>query len=146
MASAPMQRTGFLMLDFKKKRTDTRLHATVGLPPIQSSPYRLTRPRQHNNSQRQLYTIDLSVFRAAFAEPIAHKYHLVPFKRMWMTASGEEVRVVDELYTADAWINAHDTLQKQPKEPGCELEKVVAPAMGSIAQIFWRCSLLVELP
>ncbi|KAF8219268.1 hypothetical protein L208DRAFT_1341883, partial [Tricholoma matsutake] len=46
-----------------------------------------------------------------------------------------ETHVFDEVYTGDAWIKAHDNLQKQPNELECNLEKVIAGLM------FWSDSM-----
>jgi Plavaka transposase len=45
-----------------------------------------------------------------------------------------ETRVFNEAFTSDSWIEAHDGLQKQCNEPGCQLEKVIAGLM------FWSDS------
>jgi len=41
----------------------------------------------------------------------------------------EPVRVYRELYTSKAFIEAHHFLQDAPKEPGCDLSRVVAGLM-----------------
>ncbi|KAF9240183.1 hypothetical protein BU15DRAFT_74100 [Melanogaster broomeanus] len=79
-----------------------------------------------------IYRPLIDVIRSAFAEPIAKSFHLYPFKRLRKHSSLQtEERVYDELYTSDAWLKAHDVLQKQSNEPGCELEKVIAALMFS---------------
>ncbi|OSX57456.1 hypothetical protein POSPLADRAFT_1050105 [Postia placenta MAD-698-R-SB12] len=76
------------------------------------------------------------VIRSAFAEPLARQFHLFPFKRLWQSTSASHTeRVYDELYTSDAWLQAHDDLQRQPPEPGCQLERVIAGLM------FWSDSM-----
>ncbi|KAF9465231.1 hypothetical protein BDZ94DRAFT_1348997, partial [Collybia nuda] len=63
------------------------------------------------------------------------QFHLSPFKRIHVNPStGKETRMYYEVYTSDAWIAAHDKLQKEPNEPGCKLEKVIAGLM------FWSDS------
>ena len=47
---------------------------------------------------------------------------------------GKETRLFDEVYTSEAWEKSHNLLQKQPPEPGCKLEKVIAGLM------FWSDS------
>ncbi|KAH7917408.1 hypothetical protein BV22DRAFT_1026375, partial [Leucogyrophana mollusca] len=74
----------------------------------------------------------VQVIKSAFSEMSAKAFHLSPFRRFWRhPVSGAESRVYDELYTSDAWIKAHDALQKQPPEPGCTLERVIAALMFS---------------
>lgn len=63
------------------------------------------------------------------------QFHLSPFRRIHIDPSTrKETRIYDEVYTSDAWIEAHDKLQKRPNEPGCKLEKVIAGLM------FWSDS------
>jgi Plavaka transposase len=76
----------------------------------------------------------IEVIKAAFSDEAAAKFHLTPFKHFWQSVTGREVRVYDEVYTSDAWLVAHEKLQRQPAEPGCKLEKVIAGLM------FWSDS------
>ena len=70
------------------------------------------------------------VIRVAFTEKAAKWFHLTPFKRIWKSPlSGQEQRVYDELYTSDTWITAHDEIQKQRREDGCKLERMIAGLM-----------------
>jgi hypothetical protein len=71
----------------------------------------------------------VQVIKAAFAEVTALQFHLTPFKRFHTTASGTDERVYDEVYASDAFIEAHNVLQKSPREPGCTLERVIAGLM-----------------
>ncbi|EGO25512.1 hypothetical protein SERLADRAFT_368908 [Serpula lacrymans var. lacrymans S7.9] len=68
----------------------------------------------------------IEVIKEAFSSPLAKKFHLFPFKQFFQANSTAPVeRVFDEVYTSDAWLQAHDNLQKQPPEPGCNLERVI---------------------
>jgi hypothetical protein len=72
----------------------------------------------------------VAVIRAAFADVQANSFHISPFKRLWKDPlDNHEERIYDELYTSDAWLQAQDDLQRQPKERGCSLERVVAGLM-----------------
>jgi Plavaka transposase len=71
----------------------------------------------------------VDVIKSAFSEPIAHKFHFSPFKQFVKPANGPQMRVHGEAYTSDAYLKACDDLKKQPSEPGCKLEKVVASIM-----------------
>jgi hypothetical protein len=76
-----------------------------------------------------------AVIHAAFSEAASKWFHFTPFKRFWKSpVTGQEQRLHDELYTSDAWIQAHDDLQKQRRDDGCKLEKVIAGLM------FWSDS------
>jgi hypothetical protein len=70
-----------------------------------------------------------AVITSAFSSDQASKFHFTPFKRF-----KHNERVWDELYTSDAMLQEYETLQRQPSEPGCKLEKVVASLM------FWSDS------
>jgi Plavaka transposase len=77
----------------------------------------------------------IAVIHAAFSEATSKWFHFTPFKRFWKSpVTGQEQRLHDELYTSDAWIKAHDDLQKQRRDDGCKLEKVIAGLM------FWSDS------
>lgn len=72
----------------------------------------------------------VAVIRAAFADIQSNAFHISPFKRLWKDPlCNHEERVYDELYTSDAWLEAQDNIQRQPKEYGCSLERVVAGLM-----------------
>lgn len=72
----------------------------------------------------------VSVIKSAFSDVSAKSFHLFPFKRIWQPPfGGSEQRVHDELYTSDSWIQAQEALNKQPPEPGCKLERVIAALM-----------------
>lgn len=76
-----------------------------------------------------------SVIRDTWSSTTSRRFHLTPFKRIHVNPStGQKTRLYDEVYTSDAWIEAHDKLQKQPNDPGCKLEKVIAGLM------FWSDS------
>ena len=77
----------------------------------------------------------VEVIKAAWSEESAKNFHLSPFKRMHIHPKTKtETRIYDEAYTSDVWMDAHDALQKQPREPGCNLERVIAGLM------FWSDS------
>jgi hypothetical protein len=75
------------------------------------------------------------VIKSTWESVASRDFHLTPFKRIHIhPTTGKETRLYDEVYTSDAWIEAHDQLQKQPNEPGCTLEKFIAGLM------FWSDS------
>lgn len=72
----------------------------------------------------------VEVIRAAFSDAQAGAFHLLPFKRLWKDPlDGHKERIYDELFTSDAWLEAQDGIHKQPKEPGCSFERVIAGLM-----------------
>ena len=76
----------------------------------------------------------LSVMKSALTDVTALQFHFSPFKRLWSTPGGKEERCFDEAYTSDAWIKAHNDLQKQRNEPNCKFEKIILGLM------FWSDS------
>ncbi|KAH9828720.1 uncharacterized protein C8Q71DRAFT_719102 [Rhodofomes roseus] len=72
----------------------------------------------------------IEIVKSAFVEPIARRFHLFPFRHFWKSSlTGKVERLYDELYTSDAWIKAHDDLQKVQRSDGCKLERVIAGMM-----------------
>jgi hypothetical protein len=62
-------------------------------------------------------------------------FHYQPYELLWHRGqSGGPIRVHGELYTSEAFIQAHRELQESPPEPGCDLERVV------VALMFWSDS------
>lgn len=54
------------------------------------------------------------------------RMHLEPYRSYWTRpGTSQTERIFDEIYTSDAMLEAHETLQRQPQEPGCTLERVV---------------------
>jgi len=52
--------------------------------------------------------------------------HLEPYEIFWQPSdAAEPVRVHGELYTSEAFLEAHCELQDSPREPGCNLPQVV---------------------
>ncbi|KAF8150475.1 hypothetical protein K438DRAFT_1624174 [Mycena galopus ATCC 62051] len=76
----------------------------------------------------------VEVIKTAFTDISSRNFHLAPFTKLYKSASDTITRIYDELYTSDAWIEAHNLLQKQQPEPGCKLERVIAGLM------FWSDS------
>ena len=63
-------------------------------------------------------------------------FHLLPFRHIYVDPkTGKETRIFDEVYTSESFEIAHNNLQKQPPEPGCKLERVIAGLM------FWSDSM-----
>ena len=73
----------------------------------------------------------VSVIREKILRPSSHPHHhLEPYELYWQpNQASKPVRVHGELYSADAFIEAHRDLQDSPGEPGCELPRVVVALM-----------------
>ena len=73
----------------------------------------------------------MSVIRERITRPSVHPHlHFEPYKLFWQpNAAAEPIRVHGELYTSEAFIEAHNELQEQAPEPGCNLPRVVLGLM-----------------
>lgn len=62
-------------------------------------------------------------------------FHYQPYELLWNGGPTKKpIRVHGELYTSEAFIQAHRELQESQPEPGCELERVI------VALMFWSDS------
>jgi len=75
----------------------------------------------------------VEVIKERVSDPhTAAQIHLEPYELLWKRSDQHpEVRLHGEIYTSDAFREAHDKLQNSPMEPGCNLQRVV------IALMFW---------
>lgn len=95
---------------------------------------RTKRPGPQTYEVGHLYHRSLvSVIREKLAnEQDSQHFHYEPYELFWKPSGGERnVRVYGELYTSPAFVKAHQDLQNSPREPGCNLPRVVA------AMMFW---------
>ncbi|KAG1843409.1 hypothetical protein C8R48DRAFT_584450, partial [Suillus tomentosus] len=79
---------------------------------------------------RLYYRKPLEVIRSAYEEVASKSFHNVPYKLFWQPDEGEfPERIITEVYTANAMLDEHEKIKAQPREPGCQLETVVASIM-----------------
>jgi Plavaka transposase len=73
----------------------------------------------------------VSVIREKILRPSSFPHlHLEPYELHWQpNEASEPVRVHGELFSSEAFIEAHRDLQNSPGEPGCELPRVVVGLM-----------------
>ncbi|OBZ80055.1 hypothetical protein A0H81_00426 [Grifola frondosa] len=73
----------------------------------------------------------VSVIREKVSNPESHPhFHYEPYELHWQPEGAlEDVRVFGEMYTSQAFVNAHRDLQLAPGEPGCDLPRVVVALM-----------------
>jgi hypothetical protein len=78
----------------------------------------------------------VSIIREKISNPSAHPYfHFEPYELHWRPDDNHEsIRVHGELYTSPTFVDAHNALQASPREPNCDLERVV------VALMFWSDS------
>jgi hypothetical protein len=75
----------------------------------------------------------IAVIRDKIMDPTHHAhFHHQPHELLWQPNDQQEpIRVYGELYSSPAFIDAHAALQESPREPNCDLERVV------VALMFW---------
>ena len=81
----------------------------------------------------------ISIIKSAFDSPLADHFHFSPYKLFQKSpVTNEEERIFSELYDFDAFVTAHDDVQRHgrlpPDDSGCTREKIVAALM------FWSDS------
>lgn len=60
----------------------------------------------------------------------ARHFHMEPYELYWQPGGlPEPTRVHGEIYTSPAFIDTHNALQESPREPGCDLPRVVVALM-----------------
>lgn len=73
----------------------------------------------------------ISIIKERISNPAhASPFHYEPYELKWRPPHRDhEIRVHGELFTSAAFLEAHQTLQDSPPEPGCDLPRVVASLM-----------------
>lgn len=73
----------------------------------------------------------VDVIRDKIANKTSHPhFHFEPYELQWQPdPAAEPMRVHGELYSSQAFIDAHRELQSSPREPECNLERVVVGLM-----------------
>ncbi|KLO05634.1 hypothetical protein SCHPADRAFT_839152 [Schizopora paradoxa] len=70
------------------------------------------------------------IVREIFADRKAEEYHLTPFREFWQPDEGGPAkRVLNNLYTTDIYIQAHEEVNAIPREPGDVHERVIVALM-----------------
>lgn len=60
----------------------------------------------------------------------AKHFHMEPYELLWKpTDHHEEIKIHGEIYTSEAFLQAHQALQDSPSEPDCDLQRVVVALM-----------------
>lgn len=72
----------------------------------------------------------VEIIKETWSSSDAPTFQYVPYRNYWSRGpSGHDERVYGELYTSDAFLEAHKLLQSQPPEDGCNLERIVCALM-----------------
>jgi hypothetical protein len=73
----------------------------------------------------------VSVIKEKLSNP-AHDqlFHYEPYELLWQPGDiPDPIRVYGELYTSQAFLDAHRVLQDSPAEPGCDLPRIIVGLM-----------------
>lgn len=75
----------------------------------------------------------ISVIQEKLTDPSHHRlFHHEPYELRWHPPhKDQENRVYGDLFTSDAFLQAHHKLQDSPPEPNCELPRIVVALMFS---------------
>ncbi|KAI0074001.1 hypothetical protein K474DRAFT_1685932 [Panus rudis PR-1116 ss-1] len=72
----------------------------------------------------------IDIIRATWIDPTKTKgFHYTPFRQFWLDPSGRTQSIHDELYTTQAFNDAHLALQRAAPEPNCTLPRVICAMM-----------------
>jgi hypothetical protein len=113
---------------------DSRLGSWIKTPIKINVPFhkRMRHPGQKEFNAGTLHHRRLtSLIREKITRATTHAHlHFEPYELFWQPVEGAEpVRVHGELFTSEAFIQAHRELQDSPGEPGCDLPRVVLGLM-----------------
>jgi hypothetical protein len=135
---SPMDLDGFSVRRSLRALDDNRGKGTTTFPDDWlEADVTLNIPTKSTDDPPRLFTIQgfhyrslVGVIHSAFSDIQANAFHLFPFKHIWRDPlDSHQERVFNELYTSDSWLEAQDDLQRQPREPGCLLERVITGLM-----------------
>lgn len=78
----------------------------------------------------------VEVIKERISDPhTGSQFHMEPYELLWKPSDGRgEERLHGEIYTSPSFHDAHRQLQESPREPGCDVQRVVAALM------FWSDS------
>ena len=73
----------------------------------------------------------VEVIKERISDPhTAAQFHLEPYELLWKpTPQHNEIKIHGEIYTSEAFREAHNGLQNTPPEPNCDMPRVVAALM-----------------
>ena len=72
----------------------------------------------------------MEIITSVFEDEIVTTFHMMPFEEYWKFSDTEEpMKVFGEAYSSPAYLETYQEVQALPREPGDDLERVVAPLM-----------------
>jgi len=70
-----------------------------------------------------------SIIRSTFEDDISKTFHFTPYSQYWKVSDTKTVQVFSEAYSSPAMLDVYTKINALPREPGDDLERVVAPLM-----------------
>lgn len=125
----------------ENKRWDLAQKSRLSGDDFQEATLEIPVPSGEPNKDPEIFPIPgfhfqslISVIKAAFESPLADHFHLSPYRLFRKSPiTNEDERIFSELYDSDAFIAAHDEIQRNgplpPDDLGCTREKIVAALM-----------------
>ncbi|KAF8123642.1 hypothetical protein EV363DRAFT_1176204 [Boletus edulis] len=72
----------------------------------------------------------MDIITSVFEDEVSTTFHMTPFEEYWKFSDVDEpIKVFGEAYTSPAYLEADREVHALPREPGDDLERVVAPLM-----------------
>ncbi|KAI6012316.1 hypothetical protein BKA83DRAFT_4064178 [Pisolithus microcarpus] len=69
------------------------------------------------------------IIKSAFEDPVVSNFHMMPFEEYWKKSDKHTVKVYSEVYSSPDVLQAYREVHSLPREPGDDLEHVVASLM-----------------
>jgi len=69
------------------------------------------------------------VIKVAWTDHNTAPFEYLPFRQFWQRKPGITESIRDEVFSSEAFIDAHNAVQNLPAEPGCTLERSVCALM-----------------
>ncbi|KAH7920816.1 hypothetical protein BV22DRAFT_1020578, partial [Leucogyrophana mollusca] len=69
------------------------------------------------------------VITSAFQDEAVNTFHMTPFQQFWQVTEARTVKVFSEAYSSPEMLDAYAEVNALPREPGDDLERVVASLM-----------------
>ncbi|KIJ58068.1 hypothetical protein HYDPIDRAFT_103322 [Hydnomerulius pinastri MD-312] len=66
---------------------------------------------------------------SAFEDDISLTFHMTPFEQYWKVSEERTIGVISEAYSSPEFMDAYQEVNSLPREPGDDLERVVASLM-----------------
>ncbi|KIJ14904.1 hypothetical protein PAXINDRAFT_78160 [Paxillus involutus ATCC 200175] len=70
-----------------------------------------------------------AIIKSTFEDNISTTFHMTPFRQFWKASEEHTVNVFSEAYSSPALLEAYEEINALPREPGDDLEHVVASLM-----------------